>query len=134
MAKFRHRAWDWKTGVTCVHMLRFHLWKMGHRPEPMPRIRSMVAAKRGLAERGCRDVSDLLDAQPGLVRIAPAQMLLGDLATVPGEDGPGGLGAIFICDGSQKLMGWHAGGPELGLTGICNVIIPFDQLDGAWRA
>lgn len=127
--KYWNRAFDWKDGVTCVHLARFHLRQMGHRPEPMPRVRSLVGAKRALAERGCANVVQLLDRQATLTRIAPAFMTMGDLAAVASEDG---LGSIFICMGPQKLMGWHDAGADFGITGMCNVTIPFDVLDGAW--
>ena len=125
MAKYRHREWSWKEGVTCVHMVRFHLRKMGHSPEPMPRVRSLVAAKRALKERGCETVIDLLDKQAGLSRIVPAQMLLGDLAAVESEDG---LDALFVCAGPQKLIGWHD-----AAKGMVVVDVPFKDIKGTWR-
>lgn len=125
MAKFRAKAWSWQDGVTCVHLARFHLRQMGHRPEPMPRVRSLVAAKRALAERGCKTVSDLLDQQPGLMRIAPAQMLLGDLGMLPGLEG---LGGIVVCAGPLKLLGWHEEAPGMEVLSA-----PLQNLIGAWR-
>lgn len=123
--KYRKRPFDWKEGTTCVHMLRFHLVKMGHRPEPMPRIRSLIAAKRALAERGCTNTADLLDKQPGLMRISPAQMLLGDLAVVGSADG---LGSVLVCAGAHKLLGWRE-----DADGLVVLDVPKDQLDGVWR-
>ena len=126
MNKYRKCVWDWKAGVTCIHMARFHLRKMGHRPAPMPRVRSLVGAMRALAERECETVAQLLDTQPGLVRINPAQMLLGDLAVVPGTEG---LGAVLICAGPQKLIGWHE-----DAQGMEVLSVRLDHLLGAWRA
>jgi len=125
MAKYRHREHDWRDAVTCVHMARFHLRRMGHRPEALPRIRSGVAAARALRARGWASVADMLDAQPGLQRIPPAAMMLGDLAVVASEDG---IGAIAVCAGPQKLIGWH----ELA-EGMVVVDVRLDELDGAWR-
>lgn len=125
MAKYRNRIWSWEHAVSCVHMLRSHMRRMGHRPEPLPRVRSHVAALRALKAKGWSSVADLLDAQPGLQRIPPAAMLLGDVAVVKSEDG---LGAIFICTGPHKLIGWHD-----GAEGMVVVDIPLDQIDGAWR-
>lgn len=123
--KFKGKPFDWKEAVTCVHMLRFHLVKMGHKPEPMPRIRSLIAAKRALAERGCENVADLLDKQPGLMRIAPVQMRIGDLAF---RGGPDGIGGILICAGPGRMMGWFE-------DQECMVAMraTFDNAEAAWR-
>lgn len=107
-------------------MARYHLRKMGHKPEPLPvRVRSAIGAKRALSERGWSNAVDMLDAQPGLKRIAPAMMLLGDLAVARSDDG---LGSILICVGPQKLIGWHG-----AVDGMEVQDIPLDELDGAWR-
>lgn len=124
MKKYRALEWSWKDGVTCIHMARFHLRKMGHRPEPMPRVRSLVGAMRALRERNCETVADLLDRQPGLCRIAPAFMQLGDLAVAPGTDG---MGAVMVCAGN-KLLGWHEDAP-----GMVVQTVPLGNLLGAWR-
>ena len=123
--KYRDRTWSWAEATTCVHMTRFHLRKLGHKPEPLPRVRSLIGAKRALASRGWAGVADMLDDQPGLERIAPAQMLLGDLAAVPGTEG---LGAIAICAGPQKLLGWHEEG-----DGMVVLAVPIENIAGAWR-
>lgn len=125
MAKYRHREHDWKQAVSCLHMTRFHLRQAGHRPERLPRIGSMTGALRAMKQRGWNNVADMLDAQPGLVRIAPARMLLGDLAVVASEDG---VGAVLVCAGPQKLIGWREDVP-----GMVVLDVPFDQIDGAWR-
>ena len=126
MAKYRARKFDWRSSVTCVHMARFHLRAMGHKPEPLPsRVRSPIGARRALLERKWASVADMLDAQPGLARIAPAMMILGDIAVAPSEDG---VGSILICAGPQKLIGWH----DL-VEGMAVLDIPFDQLVGLWR-
>lgn len=126
LAKYRDRAFDWRRGVTCVHMARFHLRRMGHKPEPLPgRVRSHVGAVRAMKDRGWQTVADMLDAQPGLARIAPAMMLPGDLAVAQGEQG---LGAILICVGPHKLIGWRE-----DAAGMVVLAVPLDQIDGAWR-
>lgn len=125
LKKVRGKPLDWAKGMTCVHMARFHLRQMGHKPEPLPRIRSLIGARRALKERGCANVIELLDAQPGLMRIAAASMLPGDLAALASEDG---IGSIFVCAGPHKLIGWREdeeGAVVLDMT--------FDQIEGAWR-
>lgn len=98
---------------------------MGHRPPPLPRIRSLVGARRALKERGWADVVEMLDAQPGLLRIAPAEMLPGDLAVLASEDA---IGAIFLCSGPHKLLGWREDAPALIVLDLS-----FDQITAAWR-
>ncbi|MDE8654773.1 DUF6950 family protein [Novosphingobium album (ex Liu et al. 2023)] len=127
MARYRARPFDWRKSITCVHMARFHLRAMGHRPEPLPaRVRSAIGARRALDERGWKNVAEMLDALPGLQRIAPAMMLLGDIV-VAASDGDD-LGSIMICAGPQKLIGWHG-----AAEGMVVIDVPLDQLDGAWR-
>lgn len=123
--KYGKRAFSWRNGVSCVHLARGHLVKMGHRPPPLPRIRSLVGARRALAERGWANVTEMLDAQPGLLRIAPAEMLPGDLAVLASEDG---IGAIFLCAGPHKLIGWREDAPAMVVLDLS-----FDQVSGAWR-
>jgi hypothetical protein len=90
----------------------------------VPRIRSALAAKRAMQSNGWESVEDMLDSM--LPRIAPAMMLLGDLAVVPGEDG---FASIMICAGPQKVMGWH---PETGAFVVYDGGI--GELSAAWRA
>lgn len=126
MAKYRNKQFSWDGGVTCVHMARSHLRKMGHKLETLPRLRSIVAANRALKERGWATVTEMLDAQPSLMRVAPAAMLLGDIAVVAS---PEGLGSIFVCAAANKLIGWREDYLEMVVLDV-----PFDQIEAAWRA
>ncbi|MBB4857204.1 hypothetical protein HNO88_000511 [Novosphingobium chloroacetimidivorans] len=121
LQKYRDAPFDWAAGKTCLHMARFHLRQMGHRPEGLPRIRSAIGARRALDVRGWANVGDMLDTI--LPRIAPAQMRLGDVAMLDSGDG---FGAIVISLGG-KVMGWHEGYP--GMTALEPIAIA-----GAWRA
>lgn len=120
LAKYRDKPFSWKDSNTCLHMLRFHLRQMGHKPEPLPRIRSAIGARRALDERGWQDVGDLLDTL--LPRIPHASMLLGDVAMFRSGDG---FGAITISVGG-KVLGWHDDAP--GMTALEPV-----EIAGAWR-
>lgn len=123
LARYRGKVFDWSKGITCVHLARAHLRNMGHKPETLPRFRSALSAKKALKERGWSSVADMLDSM--MPRIAPAQMLLGDLAIVPGQEG---LDAILISAGPLKLMGWH---PETGAFVLYDDGI--SEVTGAWR-
>ncbi len=122
--RYRDKPFDWRRGLTCLHLARYQLRNMGHKPPTIPRIRSALAAKRALTARGCDSVSELLDTQ--LDRIAPLAMGLGDLCTISSRDG---LDSVFIAAGGRKLFGWPDG--EEGLRMID--IIDLDKLQGAWR-
>lgn len=124
MDKYRGKVFSWSAGITCVHMAKFHLRQMGHRSPTLPRIRSELAARKAMKERGWTDVTAMLDSI--LPRIAPAQMLLGDLCTAVSGDG---IGAIFINVGPRKVMGWREDAPDLVVLDIS-----LDELNGAWRA
>ena len=126
LQRYRGRALDWQAAITCVHMARFHLRQLGHRPPALPRIRSFIAARHALTARGWSDCAQMLDAQPWLAQIAPAAMLPGDLAFRASEDG---LGSILICAGAQKAMGWFE-----GADGMVVMDMNFGQFAAAWRA
>lgn len=121
--KYLDTAFDWKRWHHCIALARYQAVGMGHSPPPVRAIRSALAAKKELRRRGCENVATLLDRL--FPRIAPAQMLLGDLAAVPGEDG---LDAVFVCVGPNRLMGWHASKPTLAV-----VVVDFSEVIGAWR-
>ncbi len=110
LTKYRDMPFDWRKGATCLHLARFHLKKMGHRPEKLPRIRSMLAARRALDVRSWADTGDMLATM--LPEITPAEMLLGDIAVLKSGDD---LGAITISLGG-KVMGWHEDYP--GMTAL----------------
>lgn len=118
--RYRDRAFDWAAGHTCLHLLRYHLRQMGHRPEPLPRVRSAIGARRALDQRGWHHVGDMLDTL--LPRIAPAQMWLGDVAMLESADG---FGCLVVSLGG-KVMGWHE--DYAGMTALEPV-----EIAGAWR-
>src|SRR3546814_2814098 len=70
--KFKGLPFDWSEGRHCVRLAHFHLRQMGRKPPTLPRIRSALAAKKALKERGWASVSDMLDSI--LVRIPPAMI------------------------------------------------------------
>lgn len=122
LARMRGTKVSWQ-GASCLHFAHAHMVAMGHELPPIPDFDSARSAMRAMRERGWDGVEDMLDAH--LERIAPARMLLGDVATAPGE---GGLATIVVSAGPFKLMSWH---PETGSFAL------FDggmaELTGAWR-
>lgn len=134
-AKYRAKPHDWKSGATCLHMIRFHLRQIGHKPERLPPIRSLTGAKRALKERGWDNMCDVLDAQPGLVRLPPAMARLGDVAVAPSADGIG-AGLVFVGmsrDGRANFIGWHETDEELGVVGMQVIKFALGECLGVWR-
>lgn len=121
--RYRGKVFDWSKGITCVHLARYHLRNMGNKVPTLPRFRSALGAKKALKERGWDSVEAMLDSM--FQRVAPAELLLGDLAIVPGDNG---MDAIFVCAGPLKLFGWREDAPALVLLDV-----DLDQLTGAWR-
>lgn len=118
--KYRGKPFVWGKN-DCVKMARSHLVAMGHKPPKMPSYRSATGAKAALKKAGYRTLESLFDAL--LLRIAPAAMLPGDIALMPGEPP---FDAVTICVG-RKVMGWHGDAEE-------TVMIVPDQIKAAWRA
>lgn len=123
MQRYRHRAFDWSTGATCLHLARTQMKNMGHKPPAIPKLASALAAERALKARGCADLAALLDSL--LPRIAPAEMLVGDIAMFKGEPP---FDAICVNAGAGMLLGWHCA----DLSQLQN-ITDIDDFIGAWR-
>lgn len=122
-AKYIGTAFDWKRWRHCIALARFQAVQMGHRPPPIRAIRGPISAKRELAKRNCETVIELLDGQ--FARIAPAEMLLGDIAAFPGTDG---LNAIGVCAGPGRVLCWREDHPVLAV-----LVVDLDQLEASWR-
>lgn len=122
MDRYRHRTFDWKTGATCIHLLRHHLKAMGHKVEKVPRLDGPIAAKRELKKRGWDSVEAMLDAL--LERIPVAAMLPGDVSVLPGDNA---LGAVVISLGST-CIGYAEDAETMTLF-----TQPAAVLENAWR-
>lgn len=120
--RYRGVDFDW-SAVTCVHLAHYHMTEMGHTLPEIPMFDTALGAARAMQERGWDSVADMLDAH--LSRIAPATMLLGDLAVIRAA---GGLDAIFICAGPLKVFGWRDDVPDLVLLDVS-----LGELEGAWE-
>jgi hypothetical protein len=121
--RFMAKPFDWTSGGTCVHLVRFHLAQMGHSVPPMPRFRSPLGAARALRARGWADLPEMLDSM--LPRIAPAARVTGDIVALPTE---GAFGALAVAIDSLRLMGYLEGHDGLVIAQ------PGAEFVGAWRA
>ncbi len=95
---------------------------MGHKPPPIPDFRSARGGLTALRATGHDTLEALLDSM--FPRIAPAAMLVGDLALVPG-DAP--FNALAVSAGGALLM-YH---PDA--DGLANVKEAFGDVIAAWR-
>lgn len=105
-AKFAGRPFRWGS-VDCVKVAMFHLRKMGQQHSfgvhKAGSYRTPLSAKRALARAGHDSVDAALRAA-GIVEIAPAMALTGDLLTMPGTEG---LDAVCILAGPDLMLGFH---------------------------
>lgn len=123
--KYRRRAFDWH-GASCIHLVRSHAINMGHRGLPMlPAFRSAKGALTALRSQGCLTLPELIDRH--FARISPAQMMMGDVAALPCDDGP--WPALVLFDGVGSLLGWHDGSPDA----IRAIKDAMTAIDIAWR-
>ena len=103
MVRFRARPFSWTGRRTCLHLARAQMKALGHRPPPIPDLRSARSAETALRATGHDNLEQLLDSL--LPRIAPAAMWLGDLALMEGD---GQFDALVINVGG-KVIGYAEG-------------------------
>lgn len=124
LAHYQARSFDWRRQATCLHMARFQMKAMGHQPPRVPPIRSELRAMKELRGRGHDSLIALFDDL--LPRIAPAEMRLGDLAAIPGDDGR--VDCLLINVAPRKFAGWH---PDSFLMAVMD--IDLGNVTAAWR-
>lgn len=128
LGKFRHKAFDWAEKATCAHLAAFHLRQMGHRPPLVPKFRSALGAVRAMKGLGFETSEQILDSVGTISRIAPAFMMMGDLAVTEGGGDLAGVGAIAVCLGPLRILGWREDHPKMVVLEVT-----LDQLQAAWR-
>lgn len=109
----------------CIAMAHFHLTGAGVKVPALPPYRSALGAKKALASRKCESIEALID-KTRLVRIAPAQMLIGDIATLQGD-----LFSAVVIHCGDMAFGWHEGGDTHGLP-LPTMMVPHEYI-AAWR-
>ncbi len=115
LREFRSKSFDWANGRHCGAMLFFHLRAMGRTKEKLPKFSSALGARAQLKRRGVKDVAELCGQWFKLEAIAPAAMLMGDVAVFDSEDG---IGGVLICAGPHKYFGWREDEPRLVMLDI----------------
>ncbi|MFD1103723.1 DUF6950 family protein [Sphingobium olei] len=110
MARYRDQEFAWGR-VDCAKIAAFHLGQLGHviRIAKAGGYKTPLGAKRALRRLGYSTLAEMADGI-GLTPIAPARMLLGDLAELEG-DNP--IGTICLYAGNGNLFGFHQDHPGL---------------------
>lgn len=121
LMKYKDKPFSWEDGSTCIHFVRSHAVNMGHKVPRLPRLKSEVGARFALKKNGWSGVSEMMNEY--FTPIAPANMLLGDVAVLRGE---GDFEALVICAG-LKFLGWHG----TDLSRLHNIVV--NEVDGAWK-
>ena len=124
-ARFKGKPFDWAKQATCIHLVRFHAAQMGHALPVVPRFRSALGAKKLLAEHGVETLPELMDKY--FPRIAPAQMLVGDIAAFPGD----GFDALMIYGQLRACLGWHEDADDCQIVRLSEE--GYSLCKGAWR-
>lgn len=120
IARYRRKPFDWTTTGTCIHLARAQMIAMGHKAPTVPAFRSAIGAGKAMKKAGYASLENLLDTL--LPRIAPAAMLVGDLALMEGEPP---FDAIVIAAG-HKVFGFHE-----DVDGLAVIADPIFK--AAWR-
>jgi hypothetical protein len=121
--RFDDKPFEWKRGATCIHLVRYHADRAGHKLPKVPRIQSPLAARRVLKELGHANLCELMDAH--FQRIAPAAMRVGDVMALPGD---GMFEALVIRASPSKYLGWHQ-----DAEGCTIMLADVGAAVGAWR-
>lgn len=124
--RFDGQAFAWGA-CDCARLAAFALQALGYKPSyaRFGRYRTALSARRALRREGFADTTDWMDAVHGLVRIAPAAALPGDIVALPGEDG---WSALTVALGQGRLLGF------LEAAGGCAVVEPGVPPIATWRA
>ena len=124
LERFREKPFSWVTTANCIHLGRAQLVAFDYAPPPIPMFRSPIGARRALRKRGFDTMAALLDTM--LAPIAPASMLLGDFALLPGL---APFQALGIYDGHGSVMCWH----DIDLSRMLAIEVRKTDVLRAWR-
>jgi hypothetical protein len=124
VAQFQGRPFDWD-GASCIHLAHAQAVNMGLDVPKLPVFRSRQGALRGLLKTGHQTLESLMDGL--FARINPAEMLVGDIGMLPGDNRR--LQALVLFDGHLSVAGWHEADPSR-LVWIKNIQC---DLVAAWR-
>lgn len=129
--RWMNKPLAWSTS-DCARMIAYHLRRMGYNP-PLPKpgsYRSPEAGMRKLkAETGFSRLDDVIEKKLGFMPIAPAEMVTGDICSMPPADHRD-WPAMFVALDNGRLLGFI----EAEDGAICRVATPIPgAVTGAWR-
>lgn len=110
LAKYRDRPFAWGS-VDCAKVAAFHLRKLGWKLalSKAGSYSSAMGAAKALKRLGYDTLADLATGV-GLPEIAPARMLLGDIAEIEGNSE---IGTVALYAGNGNLFAFHEDHPGL---------------------
>lgn len=111
---------DWGKSE-CLKLFRFALHQQGVKCGKAPTYTTEMGAVRAMKKAGFDTLAEAVDAQ-GLVRIAPAAALPGDIIALPAEGAFGCALTVFV--GNGRVLAYY--------DGRCQVIQPNAYVT-AWR-
>lgn len=103
--RFANRPFKWGA-VDCIKVAAFHVRQVGHKPASLAKAgkyRSALSARRALQNAGYDSLTAAIEGA-GLVEIAPASALMGDLIVLPGNEG---WESVLILIGPNTAFGFH---------------------------
>lgn len=114
----------------CVRMVASHLRRLGYtvRLPSAGSYRTWRTARATLARLGHAGVAEWLDSL-GLVRIAPAATIVGDIVQLSSGEGMDDLAGLSVVLGNGRVANWHEHAPRGGVQ----VMQPHAYM-AAWRA
>lgn len=126
-ARFEHKPY--KIGVSdCAKLVRALLTSMGHSKLPKPKpYKNALGAKRELTRLGFANLEAMMDTL--LKRIAPAAMLIGDVALIEADPEDAAGEETLIVSLGNKYWGWHPDQFELAV-----LVIDPTNIKAAWRS
>lgn len=113
----------------CLKLAVGHLRSLGHQIglAKAGSYKTALGARRALRKAGYRSLIEAVDSR-GLERIAPAAMVAGDLAALPGDNG---FAALAIAVGNGRLLAFHPDGG--GSDVMAAVVVQPIAFVAAWR-
>lgn len=118
--KWYGRPFRWGR-ADCAKVAAFHARKFGWKVPKPGGYASFDGARERLAELGCETIPDLVSAT-GLVEIAPAFVLTGDIVSFACD---GALGALGIALGNGNMLAFHEAAEGMA-------VVRMDRIDRAW--
>jgi hypothetical protein len=110
MCRFRDQPFAWGK-VDCAKVAAFHLKQLGHKvlTSKGGQYASALGAAKALKRIGYSTIGDMADGI-GLLPIAPARMLLGDVAELEGDNA---IGTVGLYAGNGNVFCFHEDHPGL---------------------